>query len=51
MTFLEPAVPERHKAGLVGPAVLVVELVRAALFRSPTQNVEKAALSSLPFGF
>ena len=32
--------PRRHKAGLVGPAVLVVELVRPILFRSSTQDVE-----------
>src|ERR1035437_7329948 len=31
---------KRHKAGLVGPAVLVVELVRPILFRSSAQNVE-----------
>jgi hypothetical protein len=37
--------PKRHKAGLVGPAVLVVELVRAVLFRPPTQNVWKIAFS------
>jgi len=36
--------PKRHKAGLVGPAVLVVELVRSILFRSSTRMSKTGGL-------